>query len=39
MSSQCAGRRIPDKQTLTEEAAVREGDRNKRPAKANWQFT
>ena len=39
LSSQCLARRIPDKQTLTEEVAAWQGDRNKNHAKADWQFT
>ena len=35
----CLNRRIPDKQTLTEEVAAWESDRNKHHAKADWQFT
>ena len=38
-SSQCLDRRIPDKQTLIEEVAAWEDDRNKNHAKADWQFT
>ena len=32
-------RRIPDKQTLIEEVAAWEKDRNKKHSKADWQFT
>ena len=32
-------RRIPDKQTLIEEVAAWEDDRNKNHTKADWQFT
>jgi hypothetical protein len=39
LSSQCLDRRIPDKQTLTEEVAAWQGNRNKRHTKADWQFT
>ena len=39
LSSQCLDRRIPDKQTLVEEVAAWEKDRNTNHAKANWQFT
>ncbi len=39
VSSQCLDRRIPDKQTLIEEVAAWEDDRNKNHAKADWQFT
>ncbi|QFY43981.1 hypothetical protein F6R98_16205 [Candidatus Methylospira mobilis] len=39
LSSQCLDRRIPDRQTLTDEIATWEADRNKNNAKADWQFT
>lgn len=39
LASQCLDRRIQDKQTLTEEVAAWERDRNKHHAKADWQFT
>jgi DDE superfamily endonuclease len=39
LSSQCLSRRIPDMQTLVNEAAAWEADRNKHHAKADWQFT
>ena len=39
LSSQCLNRRIPDKQTLTEEVAAWQSARNKNHAKADWQFT
>ena len=39
VSSQCLDRRIPDKQTLIEEVAAWEYDRNKNHTKADWQFT
>jgi hypothetical protein len=39
VSSQCLDRRIPDKQTLIEEVAAWEDDRNKNHAIADWQFT
>jgi hypothetical protein len=39
LTTQCLDRRIADKQTLTEEVAVWEGCRNKKHAKADWQFT
>ena len=39
LSSQCLDRRIPDKQTLVEEVAAWEFDRNANHSKANWQFT
>ena len=37
--SQCLDRRIPDKQTLIEEIAAWEHDRNANHTKADWQFT
>jgi DDE superfamily endonuclease len=39
LSSQCLDRRIPDKQTLINEIAAWEEDRNANHAKADWQFT
>jgi hypothetical protein len=39
LSSQCLDRRIPDKQTLIDEIAAWEKDRNANHAKADWQFT
>jgi DDE superfamily endonuclease len=39
LSSQCLDRRIPDKQTLIDEIAAWQHDRNSRHAKANWHFT
>ena len=39
LSSQCLDRRIPDKQTLIDEIAAWEQDRNANHAKANWHFT
>ena len=39
LSSQCLDRRIPDKQTLVEEIAAWEQDRNANHSKANWQFS
>ena len=39
LSSQCLDRRIPDKQTLIDEIAAWEHDRNANHAKADWQFT
>lgn len=39
LSSQCLDRRIPDKQTLVEEIAAWQDDRNASHAKADWQFT
>jgi len=39
LSFQCLDRRIPDKQTLTDEIAAWENDRNANRAKADWQFS
>ncbi|HET6239356.1 MAG TPA: transposase [Acetobacteraceae bacterium] len=39
LSSQCLDRRIPDKQTLSEEVAAWEGNLNSNHTKANWHFT
>jgi hypothetical protein len=39
LSSQCLDRRIPDTQTLVEEIAAWQDDRNAYHAKADWQFT
>ena len=39
VSSQRLDRRIPDKQTVVEEVAAGENDRNKNHAKADRQFT
>ena len=39
LAAQCLDRRIPDKQTLIEEIAAWEHDRNANHAKADWQFT
>jgi len=39
LSGQCLDRRIPDKQTLSEEVAAWERSRNKNHIKADWQFT
>ena len=39
LSTQCLDRRIPDKQTLIDEVAAWEHDRNAHHAKADWQFT
>ena len=39
LTSQCLDRRIPDKQTLIDEIAAWEDDRNAHHAKAHWQFT
>lgn len=39
LSSQCLNRRISDQQVLKQEVEAWEADRNKKHAKANWQFT
>jgi len=39
LSSQCLDRRIPDKQTLSDEIDAWQHHRNARNTKANWQFT
>jgi len=39
LSRQCLDRRIPDKQILTDEVAAWQAERNKKHAKADWQFT
>ena len=39
LSSQCLDRRIPDQQVLKEEVNAWEADRNRKHAKADWQFT
>ena len=39
LSGQCLDRRIPDKQTLTEEIVAWEDSRNKKHVKADWQCT
>ena len=39
LSSQCLDRRIPDKQTLVEEIAAWEHDRNANHTTANWHLT
>jgi len=39
LSSQCLDRRIPDKQTLIDEVAAWQDNRNKNHTKADWQFT
>jgi hypothetical protein len=39
LSSQCLDRRIPDKQTLSEEIAAWVDDRNARHTKADWHLT
>ena len=39
LSTQCLDRRIADNDTLTEEVAAWEDDRNKNHTKADWQFS
>lgn len=39
LSSQCLDRRIPDKQTLSDEIAAWQDDRNANHATADWHFT
>jgi uncharacterized small protein (DUF1192 family) len=39
LSSQCLDRRIPDQPVLKEEVEAWEADRNRKHAKADWQFT
>jgi len=39
LSCQCLDRRIPDKQTLSDEIQAWQNDRNANHAKANWHFT
>ena len=39
LSTQCLDRRIPDKQSLIDEVAAWEHNRNKHHAKVDWQFT
>ena len=39
LSSQCLDRRIPEKQTLVEEVAAWEHERNRHHTKADWHFT
>ena len=39
LSSQCLDRRIPDQQVLKVEVEAWEADRNRRHARADWQFT
>ncbi len=39
LSSQCLDRRIPDQRVLKDEVEAWEADRNRKHAKANWQFT
>ena len=39
LSCQCLDRRIPDKDSLTKEVSAWQNRRNKKHAKADWQFT
>ena len=39
LSSQCLDRRIPDQQVLKKEVEAWQADRNRKHAKADWQFT
>jgi hypothetical protein len=39
LASQCLGRRIPDKETLTKEVAAWQARRNNNKTKADWRFT
>jgi DDE superfamily endonuclease len=39
LASQCLDRRIPDKETLSKEAAAWQERRNKHQTKADWRFT
>jgi uncharacterized small protein (DUF1192 family) len=39
LSSQCLDRRIPDQQVLKVEVEAWEADRNRKHARADWQFT
>jgi hypothetical protein len=39
LSGQCLDRRIPDRQTLTEEVAAWQDSRNKKHVKIDWRFT
>jgi hypothetical protein len=39
LTTQCLDRRIPDRDTLREEVAAWEGDRNALGASVNWRFT
>lgn len=39
LACQCLDRRIPDKQTLTDEIAAWQHDRNAHNTKSDWQFT
>jgi DDE superfamily endonuclease len=39
LAAQCLGRRIPDKETLTDEIAAWEHERNDHHTKSDWHFT
>jgi uncharacterized small protein (DUF1192 family) len=39
LSSQCLDRRLPDQRVLKDEVEAWEADRNRKHAKADWQFT
>jgi hypothetical protein len=39
VAGQCLDRRIADRQTLADEIAACQSDRNKKNTKAGWQFT
>jgi len=39
LAAQCLDRRIPDKQTLTDEIAAWQHDRNTHHTKSDWRFT
>jgi hypothetical protein len=39
VAGQCLDRRIADRQTLADEIAAWQTDRNKKNTKADWQFT
>ena len=39
LATQCLDRRIPDRATLIREVAAWQDNRNKRQAKADWQFS
>lgn len=38
LSRQCLDRRIPNRETLTQEVAAWQSHRNTEPARVNWQF-
>ena len=38
VAGQCLDRRIANRQTLTDEIAIWQSDRNKKNIKADWQF-